>query len=399
MGILKLLIVTILLLLPFGEFLRFNLANNIVVRPLDIIVGVTAVYWGIITIIQKKKIDKYYLLPIVTFAGLGLFSLVLNYSWLKESAFLVSLLYLIRWVSYAVILFVVSAFDNKFKEKIVGFLIFDGALLVLLGYLQFLFFSDLKGLYYLGWDDHMYRMFSTFFDPNFAGAFFVFYFLLLCCTYYRFNKQSNKRLLLLILCVFTFFAIVLTFSRSALVMLIVGVGAFLFLINKKRLFLLLIAGLIVIFVFISPRFYVENVNIFRPASVNARLQNYTTAFKIITDRPVFGVGFNSYRYTKKLYNLPHEWIKAPSHADAGVDNSWLFIFATTGLVGFGAYIFLWSRIVRQAFVLQQLRNDMFPALVISSATALFVDALFINSLFFPHLMLWMWVLIGIMEKK
>jgi O-antigen ligase len=289
---------------------------------------------------------------------------------------------LARWLAYTSLLFIVLSFDNPFKEKIKFYLFIDGLVILLLGFVQYFFFSSLKSLYYLGWDEHMYRMFSVFLDPNYAGAFFVLYFIFIGNLIYKSNK--HRRYLIIIL-LFTLIAIFLTFSRSALLMLIIGTSVFLFIIKRKKLILILIGSIMLFALIFSSKFYVENMNLLREASINARLANYSTALKIITDRPLLGVGFDSYRYAKEMYGIKTGWVDAPSHADAGVDNSFLFVLATTGVIGFCAYLYLWATILKKA-----------SFLVISSIIALFISALFINSLFFPPLMLWIWFILALL---
>ena len=140
------------------------------------------------------------------------------------------------------------------------------------------------------------------------------------------------------------------------------------------------------------------MNLFRQTSSNARLANYDVALKVIQDHPVFGVGFNSYRYTKDLYGLDHDWVDSPSHADAGVDNSFLFILATTGILGFTCYSWFWIRIWKGALYKFKKRKNIFCAVIIASISGLFINALFINSLFFAPLMFWMWIVIGLLEE-
>lgn len=380
MKILKFLIIFVLVLFPLGELLRFNIGNNIVLKPLDIVVGATSVIWFIHRFLQKKEpaLKKEFLL----FPLIGLGSLIINSSWLKPNEFIASFLYLARWTAYASLFFVVSGFDKPFKEKIRFYLFIDGLIILFLGFIQYFFFSSLKSLYYLGWDEHMYRMFSVFLDPNYAGAFFVLYFLFIADLIYKRKKQRRYLVFILLL---TLIAIFLTFSRSALVMLIVGTSVFLFLIKRKKLIFILLTTIVFFALIFSSKFYVENMNLFREASIKARLANYSTAILIIKDRPFLGIGFNSYRYAKKMYGVKMEWIKAPSHADAGVDNSFLFILATTGIIGFSAYLFLLASIMKKASVL-----------FISSIIAIFINALFINSLFFAPLMLWMWFILALL---
>ena len=380
MKILKFLIIFILVLFPFGELLRFNLGNNIILKPLDIVMGMTALSWFIQTVLKKRKpaLKKEFLF----FPLIALLSLAINITWLKPNEFVASFLYLARWATYASLFFVVSGLDKPFKEKIKLYLAIDGLIILAFGFLQYFFFSSLKGLYYLGWDDHMYRMFSVFLDPNYVGAFFVLYFLFIANII---RERKKLRGYLIILLLLTLIAIFLTFSRSALLMLIGGVSIFLFMIKRKRLILILLGSILLFVVIFSSKFNVENMNLFREASVKARLGNYSTSFKIIADHPLLGVGFNTYRYAKERYGIQMGWVNAPSHADAGVDNSFLFVLATTGIIGLLAYLFLWGSIMKKASVL-----------VISSIIALFINALFINSLFFPPLMLWMWFILALL---
>lgn len=380
MKVLKILTVLILILFPFGELLRFNIGNNIILKPLDVVVGITSLAGFIYTFLQKKKpaFQKEFLF----FPLIGVLALIINSTWLKPYEFIVSFLYLVRWVAYASLFFIVSGFEKSFKEKIKFCLLIDGLIIVLLGFLQYFFFPSLKSLYYLGWDEHMFRMFSVFLDPNYTGAFFVLYFLFIGGFIYKRKKQNVYLILVLLL---TLIAIFLTFSRSALLTLIFGTSVFLFLIKRKKLILVLLASIIFFALIFSSKFNVENINLFRGASINARLANYSSALKIITARPFLGVGFDSYRYAKEMYGIKMGWVSAPSHADAGVDNSFLFVLATTGIIGFLAYLYLWTTLLKKTSVV-----------VISSIIALFINALFINSLFFPPLMLWIWFILALL---
>src|SRR6266403_2464701 len=118
----KILIFFILSLFPFGELLRFDVGNNIGLKPLDVIVVLCAICFFFV---RKKKQNNNKSL-IMLFPALGLFSLILNLTWLSHNQFLVSFLYIIRWISYALLFFVVSQFDKNFKRKILTFLFIDG---------------------------------------------------------------------------------------------------------------------------------------------------------------------------------------------------------------------------------------------------------------------------------
>ncbi len=382
MGILKKIFILVLLLFLFGEVIRIDLGNGIVLKPIDVGVGLIVFLWLVFKLKKSGEIkQKNILVPILLFAASALFSLIINYFSLSLNQFLTSLAYLIRWVIYAGIFFVVNDFDRKFKKRIPFLLVAVGSVVIGLGYIQYFFYPSLKKLFYLGWDEHMYRMFSIFLDPNFAGAFFVLFFLFL---FNLFFKKKNKFIGLLIL--LTLGAIFLTFSRSALIMLIVSSSLLFISMNKKILIGLLLGIILLVLIISSKYFNVENINLFRVVSTEARLETARNAIKIIQDHSIFGVGFNAYRYAQNRYGFRSE-ANAISHADASSDNSFLFVMATTGIIGFILYLFLWLRLLKVASIL-----------AIASVVGVFVDSMFINSLFYPFIMLWMWIVIGLTES-
>lgn len=416
MYILKILFIVLLILFPFGELIRFDIGNDIRFKPIDILTGIIFVYWLILSIIKQKKDFKnswiYILFPLVC-----LLSLILNSSWLLSLQFLASAFYLIRWVSYLSLYFITMQFEEKFRKTILLLMVIDGFVVMLLGFVQYIFFSSLKPLYHLGWDEHMYRMFSVFLDPNYTGGFFVLYLLFMAGFVYKYTQKTSQKIVHIpsvkgytiprkkfivivnVIILLSLISVFLTFSRSALLMLIVGVSVFFLLIGRKKLILLFLSIIAVFILVISSYFYVESMNLFRQASTNARIGNYQSAIKIITDQPILGIGFNTYRYAKEKYDIHSGWVKAPSHADAGVDNSFLFVIVTSGIIGLLAYLLMWGISLKRAYVLYKKNSNIFAIIFISSSAGLFVHAMFINSLFFPAIMLWMWILLGLMEKK
>lgn len=387
MDLLKKLFILILLLFPLGEIIRINLGSGFIIKPLDIGVGILVLSWLIFKILKKQKVKQVdMLLFIILFTLTGLFSLVANNLQLTPNEFFISFSYLLRWIAYAGIFFVVCDFDKKFKKRASNLLVFVGFLIVGMGYVQYLFYPSLKGLFHLGWDEHMYRMFSVFLDPNFAGTFFVLFFLFSINIFLNKKNTLNGLILILTLC-----AVFLTFSRSALIMLIVSSSLFFILKNKKK-WIALLFGIILLAVIASSRYFnIENINLFRIVSTEARLETARNAITIIKDHPVFGIGFNAYRYAQLYYGFRNSKSSIVSHADASPDNSFLFILATSGLVGFVLFSFLWFSLLRY-----NIKNN---PLLISSVVGVFVTSLFINSLFYPFIMMWLWIIIAVKESK
>ncbi len=398
MKITKILLIALLVFFPFGEILRFDLGNNIFLKPLDLF-AVFLLIWTIIMYIRNKKSTKLFKPYYFFFPLIGLISLLINTYWLTSHEFLVSFLYLLRWISYLSIFFAIIQLDTKFKKKIASFLITDGIIILLIGYIQFIFYPSLRNLYYLGWDEHLYRMFSTFFDPNFAGAFFVFYSIFIAGLLFNKTKtlQKNTIIFYSLLLIFTLIAIFLTYSRSALLMLIASGITFFLLVQKRKFILYLIGAIIVFIVLISPFFYIENLDLFRVNSSISRFQSADHALQIIQHNPLIGVGFDSYRYAQIKFHFIKPDPRFPAHSASGDDTSLLFIFATTGIFGLISYCYLWFRLFKKAK--GTYKKNIFALIFIASGVGLFINSLFINSLFYPEIMFWLWMIVGLMHEK
>lgn len=388
---------------PIGELGRMQIGNGAAIKVNDIFV-VLAIGWWLLYTISHKKVtlqNSPFFKPFFLFLGICVVSLLVNIWRFSPNELFVSFTYSIRFALYGLLLFVVADFDQKFRQTIVRLLLGIGSVVVGIGFVQYIFYQDLHSLFYLGWDEHMYRLFSSFLDPNFVGAFFVLFLMLIFGILFdSFKKMTKKtKAFLLILSMLTFFSILFTYSRSALVMFVVSVSLFLILSQKKKWILGVIGVLLIFFVLASRNFNVENLNLLRIVSSEARIVSAQNALVIIQNNPLFGVGFNTYKYAQVEYGFRNEKGIKTSHADGSTDNSFLFVLATTGAVGFAAYLWLWIVIVKNLIILYRnkstQRNHFFIIAAIAAIGGLFVDALFINSLFYPFLMEWIFIVIGL----
>lgn len=400
MGILKILTILCLLAIPVGELGRYILptVGNAPLVLNDILVGVTVAWWFGVKLEKKEKIQGKLLLPIVLFLAVCILSLLFNSFVLSPPQMFVSSLYILRWGMYAGLYFVIRDFDKEFKTALLYVLLGVGQVVVGIGYLQYFFYYSLRNLYYLGWDEHLYRMFSLFLDPNFAGVFFVLVFILTLFFVIE-NLQKRKYVaavlfgipLLLDLC-----AVYLTYSRSAFLMLMVSSVAMLILLGKKK-FIFVVLGAVFIGLFLSPKsFQTEGTNILRITSSEARIDSAKSAIAIFEKNPILGVGFNAYRYAQNRYGYLIDRYWRETHAGAGTDNSYLFVLATTGIIGFAVYVYL---VIRMGQVcLAKGTQKLIRVTVFSSLIGVSVSALFINSFFYIFIMEWLWILLGLMEN-
>ncbi len=383
-----------LALFPFGQLAKIplNFLNmpSINLYLTDIILFLLVISWIIWKVFDKKR--KYHLpplaKPIFLFSVLALISLLVNLSvfGLKES--LVGSLYLIRWLFYAGIYFVVFDLRKKLDwlkwHNKPCFLLIIGSAIAIFGLIQYSLWPDFKALETLNWDPHFYRLVGTFFDPGFTGLILALNLFLIIILWL---ESKNKWFLALGLIVYS--SLALTYSRASWLVFLLGAG--LILLTKKAFKVLIgIAILIAMTFFLLPRPAGEGGKIERTYTINARLINYEQSLKIAKDNPFFGVGFNNYRYAQRNYGFlsTDEW--QTNHAGAGADNSFLLVLATTGIFGFLAYLWLWGRV---------LKENKKNILVVVSLLAIIGHSLFLNSLFYPWVMVWLWLLLALTKEN
>lgn len=399
MGLLKFFFIVFILLFPVAEVGRFQFSSGIAIGLNDVLLFLVVLSWLVNKLFNKEKYKKLFLSKsIFIFTGVAFVSLILNLHNLTFFNFFVSFLYLVRWVFYGLIYFIVKEFDVKFKSNIVIALLFSGSIVVLLGYIQYFFYPSLANLYYLGWDEHLYRMFSTFLDPNFAGTFFVIFFLFsLINTHKYLSKKFNAKFIVSVfISAASLGAIYLSYSRSALLMLFLSSVTFLILIKKGK-YLLIFLITFVLLLFISPKsFKTEGTNILRITSSEARSKTMQQGTDIFLSSPVFGVGFNAYRYAQNKRGLNNIFWQV-THAGAGTDNSFIFVLATTGLIGFSAYIYLLANMIKLSYA--NLRKSKYAAVLLSVLIGLFLNSIFINSLFYVLIIEWVWILAAFTESS
>lgn len=390
MDLLKILLPIFFVSFSLGELAKIQFPNSASVGLFDIAVVV-------ISTLYLNKIHKrsfFLKLPILIFIVVSTFSLIVNIFNFKLNEILIGSLYLIRWVAYTGIYFTAVNLSQKGKKYMLRFMMLSGIFVVVVGYLQLLLYPSLKNLYYLGWDEHMHRMFSTFMDPNFAGVIFVLFF-----TFFFILKDEllpNKKLISYGILVVTLGAIILTYSRGALVMFVVCALIYSILQRNFKIIVSAVLTLGIIFLILSPRFYIENTNLLRTASTSQRIESSRQALQIFSKNPL-GVGFNTFRYAREKYGFKDTSQFGPSHAGAGADNSLILILATTGIPGLFAYLFLLYKMFKLGLIGSK-KNKMALVLVVSLG-GLLINSFFINSLLYSFAMAWVFLLAGLTENS
>jgi hypothetical protein len=234
-------------------------------------------------------------------------------------------LYALRWIAYASLYLVVWYSSIPALWWLWG-LYGTGLLIGGIGVAQYIWYPYLRNLSYLGWDPHLYRVFSTLFDPNFAAVFFVATLFLGALLWHK----TNNKWLLVVGQSLSLLVLFLTYSRSGYLAFIAGILVCAWCLRNGRAAVMMIFGFLLLLFFL-PHPAGEGVKLFRTVSTFARLGNWQRGTVLIAGAPVFGYGFDLLRYEQHTRG----WIDertTPSKAGAGLDNSLQFVWATTGIM-------------------------------------------------------------------
>ena len=320
------------------------------------------------------------------FTGVGILSLIVTPLSLNFPEYLSSFSYTLRFFVYILFAHIIfsGAFED-FRKRIKETLIYSGVGLAVLGLIQFLILPDLMFLQPFGWDPHYFRTVSTFLDPNFAGAYFVLTLLLLTSlrgheVAAAIPKKIASSFTLLAMTI-VYLALLTTFSRSSYLMFLVSGISLAFFQKSKKILL----GTFILFIGLLIGFQIYTQAVATPRGINReqsasfRLSTWQQGLTIFQHSPLMGVGFNTYKFAIREYNLSDSQF-LESRGSTTNDFSLLYVLATTGIVGLTVYLL---------FILH------LPPVAI---LGLLIHSIFANSLFYPPIFLWI-ILLGVKKES
>lgn len=336
-------------LFPLGQFARISFLNQQVnVYPYEVLMAV-----GLLLLIVRHRITPFR--DNVTFKSIFFFLLILLVSFLLslraydsyENS--IGFLYLLRLAFYLFHFIYLAIHLKKYRKenghtfKEIAFLIF---IIILTSWLQYVFYPNLRNLLYQGWDPHLYRVFGTFFEPYLAGGILG---LCLFFVYFKMFLKKNQIYIRYFILGILFLLIMLTFSRTVYVAIIVSLVA-LFLKQKKYAFIwLTVAAFIIIALFI-PKPVGVGVQLLRTFSIDTRINNAVEGVQLWLKNPILGVGYNRIRYEKAELGLTSKY--DVSHAAPSYHSSFVTMLVSGGALGllwfFGVLLML-GRMSNAAF--------------------------------------------------
>ena len=188
------------------------------------------------------------------------------------------------------------------------------------------------------------RAFATFGSPNVLGA--ILAILIPICLGLFFEKVSKdspfKRTVLLTISILAVIALVMTFSRSSWLGLVIGVAIVLVFYRWKLMFFSPLALLPLLVTQVRERIAtVFSASYWFDSTLDGRLWSLNNAFHLFAKYPVFGTGPGTYggqlalNYASPVYL---EGIQAGYVALYFTDNQWIQLLVQTGLVGVTLFV-------------------------------------------------------------
>lgn len=368
---------------------------------LDVVAASVLGLWFCQKLILKKRFQFGILEGSLSFFWLlALLSLLLNAKELSGAELQFAFLGWVRFVALSGIFLVVRdlAQGQLQRQKIFQSLLLVGVFLALAGFVLLQIFPDFAaaGLTELGFDPHLNRLTGTFLDPNLmAGALVLF--LSLLGGKFLSAQRFRQQIFWLILAGVLLLAFFLTLSRSGLLALATA-GFILGMLQNRKLLLGLI-GIVVLAGLSIPHLQnrllefqqsltalsEESPHVLDPTA-ELRVKSWQEGLRIWQGSPFFGTGFGSYKFRQSF-------VGEDSHAATGSDASLITVLAGTGVVGLLSFLFFWGCLAWELF-----KHRKQAAGALAALGGIFVHAIFVNTLFFAPLVVFILVTGGVASR-
>ena len=305
-----------------------------------------------------------------------------------------SILYWVRLAAYMSLLLPLVDYRSQDPERVDNQLwymvFFSSIILSILGFVQLILFPDFSFMAQYGWDPHQGRLLSTWYDPNFLGGFLGLAAVIILSRVLVFLKENKswqrQNIILLSSCIMglvvVFVALMLTYSRSALLAFLIGVTIVTILISRKTFFLVII--ILSMIVVSNPRLQTRIQGAIQvDVTASLRIQSWLETLDDIDKNPIWGIGYNTIKYQTIV---PSELNSA-----SGRDSSLLTLWLTGGIIGLGLFIIIifnsiikaWQKISKSGL------ERTWGVAIIAGWALILVHAMFVNSIFFPHILIFL----------
>lgn len=407
----KRLLIIILIILPLGRLLNHPLMETagkvLPLSPFDVFLGMLFIAY--IPRLRAICAPNSALRPLITrFSAFALWSAItlpLNAVFLHIGASQVAFsgLYLLRWIEYfilAVAAYDVASITADERRRIAKWLFVGALVFAIFGIIQAATLPDFALLLnpdakpYIDYDPQGHRLVSTFLDPNIAAGYLVLFAILAFSLHISGNPRWFPVFLILTA------AVLLTLSRGGVLGLVVGLVSLT--VWRRRGGRTLVAAMgtvglvaLVVYPFISP--YLTSLQRISVTDESAmmRVQDWIAALSMIRDKPLTGIGFNTFGFVAPAYGLEREGGMA-----FGFPGDFLLILTLTGAIGFALYLRIYTYCFGTAKSNIANTSDTweigFASGLRSGILAMMVCSCFTTILLYPHIMAVTWVALGLL---
>jgi len=403
--------------LAAGQAVKINISDSprIALLAIDLYSVIVTILSFVYLVYGKKLINFFKTIwahtvwrILIVFLVWALISLLLNIHIYTTGQFFNAFSY---WARLVMIIFISLFFYFQLSQKKIeretileNFFVWSFVILVF-GYLQLFFLPDFSFMALFGWDPHQGRMLSTFFDPNYLGAFLV----LLSSVLLGVGLGSSNRKLKNILIAFfilSWIALYFTYSRSAWAQ---GAIALPLVAYRKNWKLALgVLAIFIIMVFVPTRLgnrIAQSGSIFQSSSSSttqdsnfdpsaaARGESLKRGLKLATSHWLYGVGYNAYGTALTNSGLSKDK-SLTGMASQGSDSSLLNVFATTGIIGLTLFLSFFASLGSNLFGKFKEKKDWLAWSLLSFLVAWIAGSFFNNTLLYILILLPFLVLIS-----
>ncbi len=361
--------------LSLGQLQKLPLSFGAALYVHDVVIALWLLTTGLSSYCFKQPWKKYTTSPSVL---LGVWILLITILTAVRNHQLLPLLYMLRLGMYTGLLVALARSKILKSQVIVQGVLSIGMLWAIFGVVQLTLAPDLRSLRWIGFDDHYYRLTSTFFDPNFAGIGLVLTFIFLQIVVLQkkviLSWWQNTGLSLVL-----FGSIAATYSRATY--LSISIVILFILLQKKfpKKALLTTYALGMLFALsvwlLLPKPGGEGVALARTASIIARIDaSFSEIANLSPTEWIVGHGM----YTQAPSTQEYQGSAVPNHARVP-DNIFVLLLTSGGVIG----LILGVLALREWYYTLLAWHPFAPAALI----ALLIHAQFNNSLFEPTLFL------------
>jgi O-antigen ligase/Tfp pilus assembly protein PilF len=386
----------------------------------EVLIILALMFWGLQMISREeiKFISTPLNFPILSFIAICLLSLI----W--SNSFFVSLTELPLFLAGPLLYFVITNSINHERQinRILDILLLVGGLFGIYGIFQY------NGIDFSFWTRNVGRqqVFGLFGNVNFFAEYLIVSLPIAVSLFFA-SRNKFKKILLLIATLAMGTSLIVTFARGSYL----GFGVslifmfFVFLIsrgknfikNNKKIFIILVAIIIIAFLFVVPtplnrsgtviskiKERASITQIINEFSFGRRMAIYKFTTLMIKDHPLLGSGIGTYKYNTLRYQAEffaqgeNRSLYPYGFADKA-HNEYLQLWAELGIIGLGIFIWLMVSYFNYGLkYLRKIKDSPRQGIIIGlmgAVVAVLVDSIFGFPLHLPATIVLFWLALGL----